>query len=195
MAPVITSVRRAAHDRVAVELDGQAWRVLPESVVVEVGLAPGEALDRRRAARLSRALRREHATSAALGALRRADHTQSTLAARLQHVAPALRGEVIDRLTEVGLVDDERFAERRALLLAARGAGNHLIQDDLERRGVANSTIRAVLDALPPERVRADDIAQARGISARTARYLAARGFDEDVVSSTIAEPWNDGIG
>ena len=83
-------------------------------------------------------------------------------------------------------MDDERFAHGRAATLAARGSGDALIRDDLERRGVATAAIESALAALEPERVRVERIVAGRGRNVKTARYLAARGFDEDAVASTM---------
>src|SRR6266511_748438 len=55
---VVTALRAAGRGRVRVELDGQAWRVLPLEPVVRAGLAEGVELDRARLRTLARELRR-----------------------------------------------------------------------------------------------------------------------------------------
>jgi regulatory protein len=134
------------------------------------------------------------AVGAALRALRARDRSAAELDERLdaRGAGPAERREVLELLERVGYVDDRRFAAGRAAALAARGSGDALIRDDLERRGVAAETIDAALAGLEPESVRAERIVAARGRSAKTARYLAGRGFEEDAVSSAVAP---DGFG
>jgi regulatory protein len=134
------------------------------------------------------------AVEAALRALRARDRSAAELDERLdaRGAGPAERREVLELLERVGYVDDRRFAAGRAAALAARGSGDALIRDDLERRGVAAETIEAALAGLEPESVRAERIVAARGRSAKTARYLAGRGFEEDAVSSAVAP---DGFG
>ena len=44
--PRITALRRAGPGRVAVELDGEAWRTVPEVIVVRCSLSAGVVLDR-----------------------------------------------------------------------------------------------------------------------------------------------------
>ena len=97
-------------------------------------------------------------------------------------------------MQRAGLVDDHRFAHDRASVLAARGAGNSLIADDLERQGVAEDEIRAALEALEPESVRVARIVEARGRTAKTARHLAAKGFSEESLESLVAELSSDAI-
>ena len=75
----------------------------------------------------------------------------------------ALRGEALTTLARIGLVDDRRFAERRADTLAARCAGDALIRHDLDGAGVGADVARDVLEALAPERERAQAIVERRG--------------------------------
>lgn len=129
------------------------------------------------------------AVETALRALRARDRTAAELDARLaaRGAGPEERRNALELLERVGYLDDERFAHGRAAALAARGSGDALIRDDLERRGVAAATIESALAALEPEHVRVERIVAGRGGGVTTARYLAARGFDEDAVASAIA--------
>ena len=153
MTPVVTALRQAGRGRVAVELDGSPWRVLPAEPVLAAGLDVGVALDRERVRRLRAELRRVEARGAALSALSRADHTTASLRARLtaRGVAPADREAALATVTRAGLVDDARFATVRAAALAERDAGDALIRDDLERRGVAAEVIEDAIAVLEPE--------------------------------------------
>jgi SOS response regulatory protein OraA/RecX len=86
------------------------------------------------------------------------------------------------------LVDDVRFADKRARLLAERGKGDALILDDLLRAGVEERDARAAVAVLESERERAVRIVAQRGMSLRTARFLAARGFTEETVGEVVAD-------
>ena len=85
-------------------------------------------------------------------------------------------------------MDDERFARTRAEQLAARGSGDALIRHDLEGRGLAAEHVEAALAALEPERERAAEIADRRGRTVKTARYLASRGFGADALEGIVAQ-------
>ena len=136
----------------------------------------------------------QSAVETALRALRARDRSAAELDKRLsaRGAGPEARRAALELLERVGYVDDERFAHTRADALAARGSGDALIRHDLEQRGVAAETIDAALAGLEPERVRAERIVAKRGPGARTARHLAARGFDEDAVAAAVAR---DGAG
>jgi SOS response regulatory protein OraA/RecX len=103
-------------------------------------------------------------------------------------IAPAARAETIERLTEAGAVDDERFAQSRARALADRGAGNLLVQHDLETRGIAPSAVEAAIALLDEETIRAARICARRGAGPKTARYLARKGFSEDAIVTACTE-------
>jgi regulatory protein len=150
----------------------------------------GLPLERAQARRLARELRRSVALVRATRALERRDRPARELDARLRAagVAHATRADVLDTLTRVGLVDDERFARSRAAALAERGWGDAAIRADLDARGIAVELVDDAVATLDPEPERAARVAGQRGGGPRTARYLAARGFDPDVVGSLIAE-------
>jgi SOS response regulatory protein OraA/RecX len=100
----------------------------------------------------------------------------------------AQRRQAIETLTRAGVVNDERFAHARAEGLAARGAGDLLVADDLRRHGVAPELIEAALDALEPEPARAQALVGRRGATPRTWRFLAAKGFAPDTIEALIAD-------
>src|SRR2546428_13554416 len=109
---VVTALKPAGRDRIAVELDGGPWRVLPLEAVLAAGLETGVELDRPRARRLGRVLRRLRARDTAFRALGARDHTTATLRDRLdaRGIPPTERDAVVETMQRTGLVDDERFA-------------------------------------------------------------------------------------
>lgn len=184
--PTVTALREDRRGRVAVELDGTAWRTLPLEVVVRAGLSAGRTLDRAALRLLRRELRRAEALAMAGRTLRARDLSEQRLAERLAGaaVAPAAIAESVDLLRRAGLVDDERFARNRARALAERGYGDAAIEHDLDRQGVNGDLIRAALEELPGELERARTLVGRRGVGARTARYLASKGFGEDAIEA-----------
>jgi SOS response regulatory protein OraA/RecX len=186
--PVVTSLRETRGGKVAVDLDGARWRTLPPEVVVRVRLGVGEELDRVRLRELARELRRARALDAGLRALSRRDLSSAALQRRLERrrVRPAERDEALGVLERAGLVDDERYAVRRAESLAARGQGDAAIRWRLGRDGVSDDLAAAAVERLEPERDRAARIVASRGAGHATARELARRGFGEDAVESAL---------
>lgn len=196
-APVITALRARRPGRVEVDLDGRPWRVVPLAAVYAAALTVGGELDRPSARRLRRELRLLEAQEVALRSLRTRDHTVASLERRLadRGVPDATRQTTLAALERAGLVDDDRFAAGRAALLAGRGAGDLLIADDLERQGVSAPAVRRALEGLESETSRAAEIVGTRGLSGKTARYLAAKGFSEATLEPFVAELAADPVG
>ena len=119
-------------------------------------------------------------------ALRMRDRSERELDERLAErgVPEDAREEALTTLRRTGLVDDRRFAERRASALASRGAGNGLIRHELTSVGVPEDLVDEALAALDPEHERARAVVARRGTGARTARYLHGKGFADDVVGA-----------
>jgi SOS response regulatory protein OraA/RecX len=171
---------------VAVELDGEPWRTLPVDVVARAGLTEGRALDRPALRLLRRELRRAEALAVAGHALRRQDLSERGIAERLARasVAPAAVAESLGILERAGLVDDARFSRTRAGSLADRGYGDAAIRHDLGRQGIAPEAVELALEGLDSETKRARRLVERRGPGARTARYLAAKGFGEEALGA-----------
>ena len=182
----ITALRHVSRGRIAVELDGAPWRVVPAVAVVRAGLAVGAPLERPAIRTLRRELRRDAAEDVATRALRVRDRSRHDLETRLERaaVAPGVRAETLDLLARSGIVDDRRFAFRRAEALAERGYGDAAIAAALERERVPADDRAAALAAIEPERERAARIVARRGTGRKTAGFLAGKGFGEDAVAA-----------
>jgi regulatory protein len=145
---------------------------------------------------------------AALRLLERSRRTRSDLARRLRekgHAAITVE-EVLDRLTEVGLVDDVEFA--RAFLAGRWGrrpAGWRRLEGQLRQKGVSaedTARARALIEA---REGAADEVSAARRVVAQSERRYAAleprvrrqrlwallmrRGFDGDVIEQALKSP------
>jgi regulatory protein len=112
---------------------------------------------------------------------------------------------VLDRLSDVGLVDDAGFAEQWVHSRRANaGKGKRALAAELHTKGVDNDLITSVLGGINPaaERGRAEQLVRTRlrreklsdddaRVSRRLVAMLARRGFDQtmayDVVSAELA--------
>jgi SOS response regulatory protein OraA/RecX len=186
--PTVTALRDDRRGRVAVELDGAPWRVLPMDVVVRASLAEGRSLDRAALRLLRRELRRAEALHVAGRALRHRDLSRRRLAERLERAAvpPAAAAESLAALERAGALDDARVARVRAHALAGRGYGDEAIRHRLLTEGLDEGLVREALAELPGEAERAAPLIARRGVGPRTARYLAARGFGEEALEAAL---------
>ena len=185
----VTALHPARRDRVRVELDGAPWRTLPTAAVVSARLMVGVELDRARARELAQAIRRAEALGAATRALALCDRSVVGLAEYLARrgIGRKERAETVERLGEVGYLDDARFASGRARSLAERGYGDDAVRFELEREGVAAEQIEAALGTLAPEHERAVALVREARTPLTGIRRLAAKGFSADAIDFAVS--------
>jgi SOS response regulatory protein OraA/RecX len=180
----VTSLRERKRGKVAVELDGEPWRVLPATAVVRAELRVGRRLDRESARLLARELRRANAMDRATRALAARDRSRGELAARLEAagVSDTARDDALGSLEAAGLLDDSRVAESRARDMARRGYGDAAIRSDLRLRRISSETIAAAIEELDPEAERARRAFAGQERTPQMLRRLASRGFSRDTL-------------
>jgi SOS response regulatory protein OraA/RecX len=181
---IVTALRERKRNRVAVELDGRPWRVLPTDAVVRASLAVGRPLDRHTARELAREIRRAKALAAATRSLAASDRSERALEQRLARAghSTAAREDAIASLARVGAVDDTRLAESRAQLLARRGYGDAAIRADLRCRLIASEAAAAAVSALEPELERARRVRGQQTVTPALLGRLTRRGFSRDTL-------------
>ncbi len=124
-----------------------------------------------------------------------------------RHTDPDVAEAVLDRLTEVGLVDDRAFAvawvESRRL---RKGLSVRALRAELTRRGVAREILDDVLAGTDPDEELAAAVAlvrhKARTMTAlapevrrrRLTGALARRGFTAEICRRALAEIDEPGI-
>jgi regulatory protein len=192
--PTLTKLSRAGPGRVALEVDGNPWRTVPDAVVVRAGLSAGVVLDRPTLRRVRTELRWAKAQAVAGRALARRDLTARELELRLKRagLAPGEVEEAAAKAVSLGVVDDERFARSRAVQLAERGYGDAYVRAKLRAAGVEEALVREAVEELPPEAERARSVAARRmGDPRKAAAHLARRGFGFDAIEEALSAAAN----
>jgi len=189
MTPTVTRLRERKRGRVAVELDGHPWRVLPADAVVRAGIGVGRPLDRGTARELARELRRARALAQATRLLAASGRSRGELEQRLSRArhSGAARDEAVGALERAGVLDDVRLAESRAELLARRGYGDAAIRADLSRRLIPAEDVAHAVAALEPELSRIQGVIDGQAVTPALLRRLAGRGFSRDTLGEIAA--------
>ena len=138
----------------------------------------------------------------ALRHLARRDHSRAELAKKL-----AAHGDedeiqaVIERMGELGLQSDERFAQAFVRSKAARfGAGR--LRSEMARRGLDRDLVDEAIssECAESESERARSVLHGRFTAppadarewARQARFLQTRGFAPDLIRKLLKEPYDE---
>lgn len=142
--------------------------------------------------------------------LRRLDRSSAPRAALAdllarKEIAPDIADEVLDRLTEVGLIDDADYAARLARTrFAQKGAARRAIAEELQRKGLSSAHIAAALETIDD----ADEQSAARRLAVkklrmsvglephvrrrRTLAYLGRKGYSAAVAHAAYQQALAD---
>lgn len=134
--PVVTGVKERLG-RSKLFVDGEPWAELDSAVVAERGLLKGAELSREELAEARVAGEKPLAMNRAFHALGYRARSKGELRERLIRVgyAEATVDEVVQRLEELGYLDDEEFAKSTVRDKASK-YGPHRIYGELRRAGV-----------------------------------------------------------
>ena len=111
--------------------------------------------------------------------------------------------EVADRLTELGLLNDEEYARMVVRHYAAKGCGPRKLRDELYRRGVPREFWEDALEERAPDGDQVLELARrklrekgpTRENLKKVSDYLARRGYGWEEISAAlerIRAEWED---
>lgn len=199
---VITRVAPLPRDpeRVSIHIDGHVALILPALVVLERGLREGVALDEHAVAQLGALAEIEDATTAALHFLGYRPRSEREVRDRLRQrgFGPEAIDAAVAKLHGWRYLDDRAFAEYwvgNRVEHAPRG--RRRLEAELRAKGIDRASVADALDsAALGERDAALALARRRlpalaGLDEPTRRrrlagYLARRGYDWEIVRSTL---------
>lgn len=203
--PRITALSPTKRDpsRLSIRVGRKHVAALSQKLADELGLAVGQPWDDAMAQRVEAAAVFDRAMRKALNRLNRRAMSRGQLDRKLRELEfdEPTRTAVLDRLTELRLLDDEAFGQ--ALIretLAQKPAGPRLLQTKLYQKGLPRELIdRLVADATADsddQRRQAMSFAESKlrsmqRLDAATRRrrlygQLARRGFDPEVVRDVM---------
>lgn len=201
---VITALvaRRGQAERVAVHLDGRRAFDLASAVADRAGLRAGTLLDAERQQELLAEDAPYRARERALRLLGLRDRSRREIAGRLRLAGfgPAVVGETVEWLADLGYLDDRRFAAAYVAEKQRSGWGARRIRAELAAKGVERSVVDEVLAALEQtgsaasgegdsvlentvrKRFGGQFAADPQAAERRLAGFLARRGYDWDAI-------------
>lgn len=157
--PPVATIRSIAPDsrregRVRIRAsDGRAWAVAVETLAALPGLREGVPVEESVAQTLDAASQLLMLQDRAIGMLARARRSRLELERRLRRVAdaPDQIQHVLDRLSAIGLLDDESVARAEAASRFRRGEGRRKVQQRLAAKGIDRRTAEQVLGEVMEE--------------------------------------------
>ncbi|MFH0905609.1 MAG: RecX family transcriptional regulator [bacterium] len=186
-------------ERVNLFVDGKFHRGLDRLVAIKLGLKPGLTLTPKLLTELERSQSHNTAWEYALLLLRYGPRSIAQMHQRLSRkFTPGATTEVIKRLKEAGLLDDNLAAEQLATSVANGRRSRRQIESKLLQRGFSREVAKVNLAKLDPqlEEQAALELARRRFVKLtgrpwreqfqNIAAYLSRRGFNYNVIARTV---------
>jgi regulatory protein len=202
--PVITAIVPTQRNpqRATIRVGRQAMATLSRRLIDELGLMIGQAWNDAIAQQVSRAAQVDKATRQGLNRLNRRPMSSGRMRTKLRQLGydEAVIVAAIDRLTQLGALDDEAMGRALVEELVRRGSGGpRLIRARLQARGIPVP----LAQGLAAEADNAEQQVDAARVLARKrlrmmARLepairqrrlwaaLARRGFDHDIITAAL---------
>ena len=197
----VTAVERRRGSLYQVTLDGETAYMIDKNTWDESALDVGSSLDAEKWDALVRASSRRRAHSRALYLLSLRDYPAKTLRQKVMEggADAADANAAVDRMIELGLVDDERYARRLARdLFAFKHFSARRVAQELQKKGIDRET---AMDAAEEIGAEQDDLQQAIDFlrkkyynklgsedqRRKTAQAMLRAGFDYDTVRRAMA--------
>lgn len=202
--PRLTQIKETKKGRLALFLDGEFVFSLDEETFARAHLHEGDDLEPWQVEDLRKQSDTRRALDKAMDYLSLRDHASGELYQKLcrKFDAPSA-AYAVARAGELGLLDDEGFARRRAAELLRKRKSRREILTDLAAKGIDRDTAAEAVEALyecdeegeDPELTTARALVQrhyaaklAAGKRDQVAAALARRGFSHAIIREALAE-------
>lgn len=198
----ITAIQQQVKrpERYSIFVDGKYSFSFGESALLEQGLRIGQELSEQEVHELKKRSSDDKIYNAAIRyiAMRQRSEWEITSYLERKSAEPALQTQILNKLSDYGYVDDEKFAaawvENRRLL---RPISKRKLQQELKVKRVSNEVIEKVLQG-----DETDELAVLKALiikkqprypdRLKLMQYLARQGFQYDDIKTAISELEND---
>lgn len=198
----ITAIQQQVKrpERYSIFVDGKYSFSFGESALLEQGLRIGQELSEQEVHELKKRSSDDKIYNAAIRyiAMRQRSEWEITSYLERKGAEPALQTQILNKLSDYGYVDDEKFAaawvENRRLL---RPISKRKLQQELKVKRVSNEVIEKVLQG-----DETDELAVLKALiikkqprypdRLKLMQYLARQGFQYDDIKTAISELEND---
>lgn len=144
------TAKQGKSDKIHISIDGEYLTTVDSAYWYGCGYVSGDEINEQELAAFKSAAGSRRAFNAGADLIARREHSEKELRSKLmKRFSPEESEEAVERLIELGLVDDGRFARMYAKEMYERkGMGRRRIEYELAIRGIGGETARAVTDEL-----------------------------------------------
>ena len=200
--PQLTQISETKKGRYALFFDGEFAFSLDAGTFADADLHQDDELEPWQIEELRKKSDTRRALDKAMDLLALRDHAAGELYDKLcRKFDPHSAAAAVARAGELGLLNDESFARRRAAELLRKRKSRREILMDLNAKGIDRDTAAAVVEDLSTDEEEDPDLASARALVERqyasklaqgkepqVAAALARRGFSHSVIRTVLRE-------
>lgn len=200
--PQLTQISETKKGRYALFFDGEFAFSLDAGTFADADLHQDDELEPWQIEELRKKSDTRRALDKAMDLLALRDHAAGELYDKLcRKFDPHSAAAAVARAGELGLLNDESFARRRAAELLRKRKSRREILMDLNAKGIDRDTAAAVVEDLGADEEEDPDLASARALVERqyasklargkepqVAAALARRGFSHSVIRTVLRE-------
>lgn len=189
----ITAVTRQKGSRYRIEVDGAYWYILDREIIDEKGIHAGLPVDEAFLASVREAADRRRARERALYLIEYRAHGKQELYEKLKkNVSPEIAADTVNRMEELGLLDDKAYAARLAdQLIRVKKRGERRAAYEMRQRGLPRPLIEQAIAAVVAEHDPVETVVSL--IQGKYAARLTAENGKQKVVQALLRQGFSYG--
>ena len=195
---VITDVFKKKGTRYQLELDGEYWTILDIEIIADFHLKKGMEIDEELKDKIQSAADYRRGKEYALYLLGYRDHCRAELVKKLtKSVDISVAEKIADRMEELDLLNDERYAEKLAKYLTnVKKRGPHRVLQEMVLKGVDRNVAKEAIASLEISGDPLKELIEKKYIQylsdekgrQKTVAALLRRGYDYSTITDAISE-------
>ena len=195
---IITDIFKKKGTRYQVELDGEYWTILDVEIIADFHLKKGMEISEELKDEVSIAADYRRGKEYALYLLGYRDHCRAELIKKLtKSVDISVAEEIADRMEELNLLDDARYAEKLArYLITVKKRGPHRVLREMILKGIDREVAKEAIDSLEITDNPLEELIEKKYINClsdekgrnKTIAALLRRGYDYSTIIDAISK-------
>lgn len=180
----ITAISRVKGTRYKIDVDGEYWYILDAEIIAQFGFQPDCEVDEQTLLEARNTADRRRARERALYLLTSRDHSAGELLEKLsRNVSEEIALETVVHMQQLGLVNDEAYAEKLArYLLTVKRYGAFRTRQEMRKKHLADEFIDAALENALDEHDPCDAVREL--IERKYLRYTGDRKGRQKIIAA-----------
>ncbi len=147
---MIITAQKGKANKIHISIDGEYRLTVDADFWFSSGYISGDEIDEEAFGVLADKVAKRRCFNRALNILSRRDHGERELFIKLKRAdGEAAAADAVERIKQLGYIDDERFAARLAEeLIERKGYGTRAVYSELLRRGIDRETAQNTINAI-----------------------------------------------